>query len=283
MIPYFTLPDLRIPLPFTLLGSDGITLHGFGLLVAVAVIVGHWQMMSYAARHSVPVDTLARMVGPMLITGFIGAHLFVVTLYRPEEFAANWWKVWDGLSSFGGFLGALVAMLVYRVALRIQLLPYADAILYGLAHGWIFGRAGCASVHDHPGRLTTFPLSVLFPPEHRYAGQRFDLGLIEMLYTIVIVLILRYIVEPRLKRRGEMTAWVGLLYAPVRFFLDFLRATDIEGADIRYAGLTPAQYACIASIIACIGILAWLRRVPADATIDRPLTPASITNSGRKA
>jgi phosphatidylglycerol---prolipoprotein diacylglyceryl transferase len=275
MIPYYSVPDLRIPFPFgwTAFGSDHVTLHAFGLLVAIAVIVGHWQALKYAGRHGASPDRLAHMIGPMLVTGFIGAHLAVVTLYRPEDFAQDWWKIWDGLSSFGGFFGALAAMLVYGAVYRIPLLPYADAIMFGLAHGWIFGRAGCASVHDHPGRLTTFPLSIQFPPDHRFAGQRFDLGLLEMLYTIVMVLFVRAVVEKRVRRPGEMTAWIGLLYAPARFGFDFLRASDLSGADARYYGLTPAQYACIATAIVALAILRHLRR--------EVVAPAARGNGGK--
>jgi phosphatidylglycerol:prolipoprotein diacylglycerol transferase len=42
--------------------------------------------------------------------------------------------------------------------------------------------------------------------------------------------------------------YIGIMctsYAPVRFALDFLRARDVSGADPRYAGLTPAQWACL--------------------------------------
>ena len=39
------------------------------------------------------------------------------------------------------------------------------------------------------------------------------------------------------------------MYAPVRFGLDFLRATDVALPDQRYAGLTPAQWACLATLV----------------------------------
>jgi phosphatidylglycerol---prolipoprotein diacylglyceryl transferase len=263
MIPYFRAPDIVIPLPFSLFGAEQITLHAFGLLVAIAVLVGHWQAMRYAGKHGTSQERLAHMIAPMLVAGFVMAHLFTVIFYRPEDFWTDWWKIWDGLSSFGGFFGALLALLVYRQIYRVRLLPYADAIVWGLAHGWIFGRAGCAVVHDHPGRLTTFPLSIDFPEHTRMAGQRFDLGLLEMLYTIALVIVLRRLVEPRVSRAGEMAAWGVLLYAPARFLLDFLRAADIVGADARYAGLTPAQYSAVVAALGCAALLVWLRRRPA--------------------
>ena len=69
----------------------------------------------------------------------------------------------------------------------------------------------------------------------------------------------------RLNKRGTQPigTYVLLLvgaYAPVRFFLDFLRATDVALPDRRYFGLTPAQYGSIAATLAAIGIALWAKK-----------------------
>ena len=51
-----------------------------------------------------------------------------------------------------------------------------------------------------------------------------------------------------------------LAYAPVRFGLDFLRATDVPEPDARYFGLTPAQWGCVLVLFAGIGLAVWTRR-----------------------
>ena len=48
-----------------------------------------------------------------------------------------------------------------------------------------------------------------------------------------------------------------LTYAPARFAMDFLRATDLRGADVRWAGLTPAQWVMLAMFTA--GCVLWTR------------------------
>ena len=47
---------------------------------------------------------------------------------------------------------------------------------------------------------------------------------------------------------------LAVLYAPCRFALDFLRASDLSFVDRRYAGLTPAQYV----VVALLGLGVWL-------------------------
>jgi prolipoprotein diacylglyceryltransferase len=51
----------------------------------------------------------------------------------------------------------------------------------------------------------------------------------------------------------------ALLYGPTRFAMDFLRNTDLADADLRYAGLTFAQWGALAMTIAGGGVLAWIR------------------------
>ena len=61
------------------------------------------------------------------------------------------------------------------------------------------------------------------------------------------------------------------MYAPARFALDFLRATDVARPDRATSVLTPAQWACLAT--AALGVYLWRRgdaRSPA-----RPPTPPS--------
>jgi phosphatidylglycerol:prolipoprotein diacylglycerol transferase len=148
-----------------------------------------------------------------------------------------------GLSSFGGFLGALIAFLWFTKRAGVSRLDYADSVALGLTIGWIFGRTGCFTAHDHPGRHTDFWLAVRYPD-----GPRHDLGLYELLFTIVLAVFL-FLYNRKLRPPGRIIGIAALAYAPVRFALDFLRATDVSRPDERYFSLTPAQWACIATAV----------------------------------
>ena len=55
--------------------------------------------------------------------------------------------------------------------------------------------------------------------------------------------------------------------APVRFGLDFLRATDYGShPDQRYAGLTPAQWACLATLLLGARLMGLIRARPRPAS-----------------
>jgi phosphatidylglycerol:prolipoprotein diacylglycerol transferase len=278
MIPYFDghLRDLPHGLPLV----GGMPIHMFGILVALGVIIGDRIVVAQGQRRGLDPNDVKYMNARIVIGGFIVAHLVSVIFYYPERIAEDW-KVlinpFAGLSSFGGFLGAFIAFLYFTKKAEIDRLRYADSVALGLAVGWIFGRTGCFTAHDHPGRHVpaSFFLSVNYPE-----GPRIDLGLYELLFTIVLTVILfRYNRKPRAP--GRIIALAALLYAPARFALDFLRATDVARPDRRYLALTPAQWACLAT--AALGIYLWRRgEPPARATVERPSAPPAGDGDGPK-
>jgi phosphatidylglycerol:prolipoprotein diacylglycerol transferase len=246
MIPY---------IDFKLFEIAGLPIHLFGVLVAVGVIIGDRITVREGAKRGLDPRDVRYLNARMVIGGFIMAHLVSVIFYFPERIKENplvLLNIWSGLSSFGGFLGAALTYLYLSRKEKIPALPYADAVSLGLAVGWIFGRLGCTSAHDHPGRHTNFFLAVRYPD-----GPRHDLGLYELLFTIVLTLILfRYAKKPR--PAGRLIGLFALLYAPVRFGLDFLRASDVARPDERYGALTPAQWACMGAF--AVGL--WLLKRP---------------------
>jgi phosphatidylglycerol---prolipoprotein diacylglyceryl transferase len=229
----------------------GLPIHMFGLLVAMGVILGDRIVVKQGVQRGLEDKDIKFLNARIVITGFIVAHLVSVIFYFPERIKENpliLVNFWAGLSSFGGFLGALLAFLYYTRKEKIPALPYADAVALGLAVGWIFGRTGCFTAHDHPGLRTTFFLGVQYPE-----GTRHDLGFYELLFTIAMTAILfAYAKKPRVP--GRIIGLFATMYAPVRFGLDFLRARDVARPDERYASLTPAQWACLATI----GVGVWL-------------------------
>lgn len=210
--------------------------------------------------------------------------------------------IWNGISSVGGFLGAFIGILIFFRVKKIPLVPglfvleggkgrpamkYLDCAAYGMAFAWIFGRMACAMAHDHPGQLTTHPLSIRFPkaewprlvtPEamEMFADvdyvQRFDLGFLEMLFAIVMSAVFFYVKNVYVKKSGKQlrpgwyVATLVFFYAPYRLFLDSLRAVDIEGADPRNAlGLTPAQVSVIVMFVIAIAVWFYGGKLKKDA------------------
>jgi phosphatidylglycerol:prolipoprotein diacylglycerol transferase len=281
MVPYIHVPDLHVgPVP----------LHPFGLLVATGVLIGTSVTMRRARTLGYDLVQLNSFITWMLVTAFVLSHVLDSIFYHWDEVILRPWSVfllWEGLSSFGGFFGALVGVLLWKFFVfeeggRLRrrpepasILPFADLVMSVLPLGWMFGRAGCATVHDHLGaRASSDTWLAVAHPVAPGDGQvthigfveliwghdpRFDLGLLECLFTVALTVALALTWRRRLPV-GTYIAVVSLAYAPVRFAMDFLRIPAAEGGDTRYAGLTPAQYGCLALFVFGIAMVGYVRR-----------------------
>jgi phosphatidylglycerol:prolipoprotein diacylglycerol transferase len=283
MIPYIHVPDLHLgPVP----------LHPFGILVATGVLVGTTVTTRRARSLGYDLVKLNSFVTWMLVAGFVLSHVLDELFYHWEDVLKRPWSLampWEGLSSFGGFVGALIGIVLWRYFAiedgrpqrrpRPQpILPFADLVLSVFPLGWMFGRSGCATVHDHPGARTTADtlVAVAYPLRpgdgsvthfgfiefiHGH-DPRFDLGFLELLFTIVLAACFAVTWLRRLPV-GTYVIVSALAYSPVRFAMDFLRIPASEGGDTRYAGLTPAQYGCIALFLYGLVMIGYLRRLRA--------------------
>lgn len=236
LLPYFQLPVWEL---------GPLVLDPWAILVCAGFIVGLEISRARAIRLGLDVRDLVDGAVFTVAMGFFVGHIVHVAAYNPHLIAEKGWtellRVWGGFSSTGGMLGAIIgSTLFYKVLRKRPFWVHADAIMFGFPVGWIFGRLGCFTAHDHIGKKSDFFLAVDFP-----GGPRHDLGLYEALLTVIIAVTF-VILRNRPFRPGLFVALFAAMYAPIRFLLDFLRNTDLENADVRWAGLTPAQWVMIA-------------------------------------
>ncbi|MGB0679333.1 MAG: prolipoprotein diacylglyceryl transferase, partial [Polyangiales bacterium] len=230
--------------------------------------VGSRVAEKHGERQGIDAGVTADLVTYIVLCGFIFGYFLNAAFYEPETFVAilkdprKLFSHYLGLSSFGGFIGAVVGILWWRARRGRTVLPVADAVAFGFPFGWVFGRMGCFVVHDHPGRPSDFFLAVAdYPVGSPPYVARHDLGLYEMLWSMAVAALFSYLARRR-RPAGFYLAALPLLYAPIRFVLDELRASPEEGGDIRYGGLTPGQYAALGFFILGLAIASYLRSRP---------------------
>jgi phosphatidylglycerol---prolipoprotein diacylglyceryl transferase len=263
MLPYFEQPVLHLgPVP----------VYAFGVMVAIGIAVGIWLATRRAPLYGIDREDLYDFIQWMLIPAFVISHVLDAAWYHPAELVEHPEMLLSigGLSSFGGFLGAIVGALMFRARRKVEILPYVDLTLSVFPIAWVFGRAGCTLAHDHPGVFTdaSNPLAFAYPD-----GPRWDLGFLEMLFSIVLSLaIVAWWRKPR--PIGFYTAVTMIAYAPVRFALDFLREDPEHGGDARYAALTPGQWAALAMLAGGLYFAARARTAPPAGPAPTPEEPA---------
>ena len=138
------------------------------------------------------------------------------------------------------------ALFLRRERLGKQKWSYLDLAFYAFPTSWFFGRIGCFLAFDHPGSATSFFLA------QRYADGvvRHNLGLDEALYILPVALLFLWLGQRRNRAPGFFVGLLPVLYAPVRFMLDFLRI-----ADVRYLQFTPGQYGAAVLLVAGVLVL----------------------------
>jgi phosphatidylglycerol:prolipoprotein diacylglycerol transferase len=250
MIPFIEEPSLEL---------GPISLRSFDILVCIAVLLGFEIVVRRAARYGIESARASSLMIWTLLWGFVASHLFDLVAYYPETIRENpleLLKIWASMSSFGGIVGGLIAAFLVmkrRGMTGGEMLGFADLMAFGFPFAWIFGRLGCSLAHDHMGIASQHWLAVDFP-----GGPRFDLGLLELFYTLVIAA--AFLLLDR--RRWPTGFFLGLfftVYGPVRFALDMLRADDA-----RYLGWTPGQFFSVATTLFGIGLLLRVLRSRAD-------------------
>jgi phosphatidylglycerol---prolipoprotein diacylglyceryl transferase len=293
-IPYLQLPELVL-IPKGLFGgfpSGAFSIKPFGTLVAIGVYLGSVLATRLAKRLGLHERVLTSFAAWVIVGGFLGGHMLDVIFYYPGQVLRDplsLLRIWEGLSSFGGFSGAIIGGFSWKWRYKASILPYADVVASSFPAGWVFGRLGCSVAHDHPGLASDAWFAVQYP-----GGGRFDLGLYEMLLTIPLALAILWL---RRKPRpwGFYIGAITIAYAPVRFALDFLRASEplvdngglTAAVDPRYGGLTPAQWACFALL--AVGVHFFTRALsaagspsafavpPPPAEFGGPREPSAVT------
>ncbi|MCP5468540.1 MAG: prolipoprotein diacylglyceryl transferase [Deltaproteobacteria bacterium] len=259
-LPYFTLgPWPKEPL--ISIGSFHLQIPAFGLLVFMGIVIAILMGNQKAKRMGLSTRDFQNLAFFLISIGFLVSHLFEVLFYHPEVVLQKPWillDIFNGLSSYGGLIGGIFAFLIWTHWKHIQdRLAWADLMSWCFAIAFFFGRIGCSVAHDHPGALAPgWPLAIQYADPSRpwLNGPRHDLGFYEAIWWLVILIVM-FLLDRKPRRQGFHLVLLALLYAPVRFALDFLRIPATQGGDIRYFGLTPAQY--LSLVLLGFGIYFW--------------------------
>jgi phosphatidylglycerol:prolipoprotein diacylglycerol transferase len=286
LIPYVQIPELTL-LPAHLFGGfppARVALKPFGTLVALGLYAGTLCALRVARRRGVNERVMVSFLTWIVCSSFFFGHVLDTLSYYPAEALKDplsLLRLWEGLSSFGGFTGCILGGLAWRLWHKTPILAYADVVASCFPVSWTFGRLGCSIAHDHPGLHSDAWFAVRYPD-----GGRIDLGLLELLITIPLMLVFfRLLRKPR--PWGFFAGIMCTYYAPLRFLLDFLRERAgvhvenalVAGGDARYLGLTPAQWGCVPLFV--LGV-ALLRRARHSGT-EPPPVPARFLRVAKSA
>ena len=180
----------------------------------------------------------------LILAGIIGSRIMHVILYW-EDYSGNLLRVfalWEGgLAFYGGFILAVICMIIYIRIKKLDFWKYADIVAPGLVIGHAIGRIGCYIADGgHIGTATTMPWGVMYQGQLVHSTSIYSAVFLFALFGVLMYLRRKDIY---MKIKGLLFLSYVLLYATGRFIIDIFRI------DPAYLGLTATQYGLIAAFI----------------------------------
>ena len=244
------------------LGPLAIRWYGLMYLVGFVLFI---VLGKLRARQNLLTGWHPRDVDDMLFYGVIGVilggRLGYVLFYKPLYYLAHPLEIlqlWQGGMSFhGGFLGVLVALLLFARRRDKRWLDVTDFVAPLVPLGLAAGRLGNFINGELWGRATSGPWAMVFPQVDatpRHPSQLYQFGLEGLLLFAVLWLYTH--------RRRPMGAPSGLFlvgYGVCRFVAEFAREPD-SFLGLLALGLTMGQWLSLPMIVAGIVMMAWAYR-----------------------
>jgi len=273
-----------ITLPaFDLLGRSigPLTLHTYGVLLALAFIAGLWVASRQAKANGLDSARITDMAVYVLIAGLVGAKLLLVVVEwgyyarNPRELLSIFQS---GGVFYGGLLGAFPVAWWY--ARKHALPPWrtADALAPAVALGQAIGRMGCFSAGCCYGKPSEAAWAVTFhdPYAARTVGTPLDVPLhptqlYEAAATFLIFLVLMRLAA-RKRFDGQLTLAYVALYAVARFVIEFFRGDAVRGTVFEW--LSTSQFIAALSVVAVALVLPYVAKKNRVAPATPPAAPA---------
>lgn len=241
-----------------------LSVHWYGVLVATGFLVGLWTAARRGLLHGLRPEYVSDSGPWMIIGSILGARALYVATYWKESFAGRplseiFMIHHGGLVFYGGFIGAVLAILIYCRVRKIAVWKLADALAPSIALGYVFGRLGCLMNGCCYGRACSLPWGIKYPADSDsphfpvHPTQIYDSLLSLATYAFLAWLFRRK------KFDGQVFAAYLVCYAFTRSFVESFRG-DYNDAH-RYAGfLTPAQLVSVGILAAGVVLFTMLRR-----------------------
>lgn len=219
------------------------TIHIYGLIIAVAVISGHFVAKKRAYLYKINKQIFDDWVLAIpLITSLVGARLYHVWDYwsvyskNPQDII----KIQNGgLGILGAIIGGILGIYYVCKTKKINFFRALDLAAPSLALGQAIGRFGNWVNQEGFGPPANLPWKVYINLQNRppifiansYFHPTFfyESALDLLIFTILVFKAKKF------NRRGQIFALYLIFYSIVRFFLEFVRIDTWTVGTIKIA------------------------------------------------
>jgi phosphatidylglycerol:prolipoprotein diacylglycerol transferase len=221
----------------TLWKFHGIELHSYGLLLAVAFLLGIQIFVARARARGIPEEPMHTLSLWLLVLAIAGGRvLFVLTHW--SEYAADplaILRLWEGgLILYGGYLAAITGGILFLRRRGLPIWRVGDAAAPSMALGVAIGRIGCFMNGCCYGLPTHLPWGVQFPPEsvasYTFPGVALHPSQLYLSGSSFLLFVVLLALDRRPRFDGRLFWTYIALDAAMRFLIDFTRYYDATNA-----------------------------------------------------
>ncbi|SMM99084.1 Prolipoprotein diacylglyceryl transferase [uncultured Candidatus Thioglobus sp.] len=190
----------------------------------------------------------------VVLGGRIGYMLFYNFAYFVSD-PLSIFAIQDGGMSFhGGFLGVLLAMVLFNRKYQKTFFVTMDFVAPLVPLGLGFGRLGNFINNELWGKVTDSPLGMYIKQEgvSRYPSQLYE-GVLEGLVLFIILWIFSKNERPLM----SVSALFLIFYGLFRFVIEFIRVPDVQLGYLAFGWLTMGQILSLPMVI--LGVYLLLR------------------------
>ncbi len=252
-----------------------VTIHSYGLLLALAFIAGIWLASSTAKKQGINPDSIWNMGLIIIFSALVGAKIllflsdFSYYSQNPREIFSLSTLRSTGVY-YGGLLLALGASAWYLHRAKLPAWKVADICAPGIALGQAIGRIGCLMAGCCYGKPTTMPWGVTFTSQYAYDNVGVPLNVklhpTQLYESVGTFLLFLYLLWRGTRKHftGQIILEYLTLYAALRFVIEFYR--DDDRGFVLYGLLSTSQFIGILTILGSLAALYYLKhRQPKEA------------------
>jgi phosphatidylglycerol:prolipoprotein diacylglycerol transferase len=246
-----------------------ITIHTYGLLLALAFIAGIWITCRNAKKEGISPDSVWNMGLVIIFSALVGAKILL--LFSDFRYYSQNPREIFSLSTlrsagvyYGGLLLALGSAAWFVAKKGLPAWTFADLAAPGIALGQAIGRMGCLSAGCCYGKPTSMPWGITFTNRYAYDNVGVPLNIPlhpTQIYESIGAFCLFLFLMWRLSKKhlkGQIILEYLTLYAVLRFSLEFFRGDD--RGFVLYGLLSTSQLIAFLTVLGSAAVYFFLLR-----------------------
>ena len=210
-----------------LLQIGPFTVYGYGLMIAIGVIVAYSVGEYRAKKQNLSEDELFWITISCLVGGILGAKLLFILVEIKAILAdpSILLDITHGFVVYGGIIGGIGVGYLYCKIKKLEFLKYFDLVMPSIAIAQGFGRVGCMFAGCCYGRATESWFHVIYqssdfaPNGVALIPTQFIMALLNFAHFFVLAFLAKRV----LKYSGQVAGSYLVFYSIGRFFLEYLR------------------------------------------------------------